>query len=257
MSSHSRPRVWRGATLVAGIGAGLLFATSAINSHGVDLRGSSVTDLTTLLISEREHVNNLQDQIADVNAEITALSQSTHDSRVQKLQPSINALKKQAGFTPMSGPGVTVTLTDAPKSEIDRAQQTGDIPVAGLLVHQQDIQAVVNALWSGGASGISIQGQRVITTTGIKCVGNTVVLQGVPYAPPYVIRAVGNVAQLTTALNTSEYVTLYKTFTVPPYRLGWDLSTESRLDLPAYTGTSDLNYATTDPKAAKATSGSR
>lgn len=257
MPTHSRSRVWRGATLAAGTAAGILFVTSAINSHGVDLRGSSVTDLTTLLISERNHVNALQSQIANVNAQVTTLSQSTHDSRVEKLLPSIRALKKQAGFTPISGPGVTVTLNDAPKSEIDRAQQTGSIPVDLLLVHQQDIQAVVNALWSGGATGISVQGQRLITTTGIKCVGNTVVLQGVPYAPPYVIRAVGNVSALTNALDTSEYVTLYKTFTRAPYLLGWDMTTSSRLDLPAYTGTSDLTSATVAPQAQKATSGSR
>lgn len=257
MSSHSRSRVWRGATFTAGAAAGLLFVTSAINSHGVDLRGSSVTDLTTLLISERNHVNGLQSQIGDLNAEITALSQSTHDVRVEKLQPAISALKRQAGFTPISGPGVTVTLTDAPKSEIDRAQQTGSIAVDLLLVHQQDIQAVVNALWAGGATGISVQGQRLITTTGIKCVGNTVVLHGVPYAPPYVIRAVGNVSHLTTALGTSEYVAAYKTFTVAPYRLGWNLTTSTDIKLPAYTGTSDLASATVDPKAAKETSGNR
>ena len=44
---------------------------------------------------------------------------------------------------------------------------------------------MVNALWRGGAEAMTIQGQRVISTTGIKCVGNTVVLHGIPYAPPY------------------------------------------------------------------------
>jgi len=69
-----------------------------------------------------------------------------------------------------------------------------------LVVHQQDIQGVVNALWSGGAEALTIQGQRVIATTGIKCVGNTVVLHGVPYAPPYVIEAIGDQAALESAL---------------------------------------------------------
>ncbi len=60
-------------------------------------------------------------------------------------------------------------------------------------MHQQDIQAYVNALWAGGAEAITLQGQRLISTTGIKCVGNTVVLDGVPYSPPYVIEAIGDV----------------------------------------------------------------
>ena len=253
MPVPSRSRSWSAATAVVAAGAGLLFVTSAISSHGTDLRGSSVTDLTTLLINEREHVNNLQSQVADLNAQVSALTQSVHDTRVDKLQPAINALKVGAGFTPVTGQGVTVTLNDAPKSVIDQAQRTGDVSVDALLVHQQDIQAVVNALWSGGATGISVQGQRIITTTGIKCVGNTVVLHGVPYSPPYVIAAVGNVKQLTNALDTSEYVQAYQTF-VSTYQLGWNLTTLTQLTVPAYIGTSDLSSARVDTKAVKATS---
>ena len=87
----------------------------------------------------------------------------------------------------MHGPGVRVTLTDAPKS-VDPEGVDPNL----LVVHQQDIQAFVNALWVGGAEAISLQGQRLISTTGIKCVGNTVVLDGVPYSPPYVIEAIGD-----------------------------------------------------------------
>ena len=253
MPVPSRSRAWSAATLVVAGAAGLLFVTSAISSHGVDLRASSVTDLTTLLINEREHVNGLQAEVATLNQEVSALTQSVHDTRVAKLQPALDALKAAAGFTPVSGQGVTVTLTDAPKAIIDEAQRTGSISVDALLVHQQDIQAVVNALWAGGATGIAVQGQRIISTTGIKCVGNTVVLHGVPYSPPYVISAVGSITQLTNALNASEYVTAYKTF-VTTYQLGWNLTTSPTLTVPAYVGTSDLTEARVDTKATKATS---
>ena len=67
----------------------------------------------------------------------------------------------QAGFTPVTGPPVTVTLDDAPAS-ITADGVDPDL----LVVHQQDIQAVVNALWRGGAEAMTIQGQRVISTTG-------------------------------------------------------------------------------------------
>lgn len=254
MPVPSRSRVWSVATLVVAGAAGLLFVTSAITSHGVDLRGSSVTDLTTLLISERERANGLQSEVADLNQQVSALTQSVHDTRVAKLQPALDALKQAAGFTPVSGQGVTVTLTDAPKAIIDEARRTGSVPVDNLLVHQQDIQAVVNALWSGGAAGISVQGQRITSTTGIKCVGNTVVLHGVPYSPPYVINAVGSVARLTNALNSDEYIDAYKTFVPAPYYLGWSLTTSQILTVPAYVGTSDLSWARIDTKATKATS---
>ena len=65
-------------------------------------------------------------------------------------------------------------------------------------MHQQDIQAVVNALWAGGAEAMTIQGQRVVSTTGIKCVGNVVILHGVPYSPPYRISAIGPTDDMLT-----------------------------------------------------------
>lgn len=249
----ARPPAWSLATLVVTAAAGLMFVSSAISSNGTDLRASSVTDLTSLLISERQHADSLQAEIGALNAQISSLSQSVHDRRVDKLTPAINRLKVLAGFTPVSGPGVTVTLADAPKSIIDQAQQGGTVSVDELLVHQQDIQAVVNALWSGGATAISVQGQRIISTTGIKCVGNTVVLHGVPYSPPYVINAVGSIKQLTTALDNSEYVAAYLTF-VTKYQLGWNLSSTPQLTIPAYLGTSDLTQARVDTAATKATS---
>ena len=110
-------------------------------------------------------------------------------------------------MTPVAGPAVSVTLDDAPASVSDEG-----IDADLLVVHQQDIQAVVNALWSGGAEAMTIQGQRVIATTGIKCVGNTVVLHGVPYAPPYVVSAIGEPAKLRAALAESPALQVYRQY---------------------------------------------
>ena len=60
------------------------------------------------------------------------------------------------------------------------------------VIHQQDVQAVVNALWAGGAEAMMLQDQRVISTSAVRCVGNTLILQGRVYSPPYVITAIGD-----------------------------------------------------------------
>ena len=62
----------------------------------------------------------------------------------------------------MHGPAVTVVLKDAPKEEIDHAVSSGEVTADELVVHQQDIQAVVNALWAGGAEAMTLQDQRVV-----------------------------------------------------------------------------------------------
>jgi uncharacterized protein YlxW (UPF0749 family) len=234
---------WRGlAVFVAFVAAGLLFAASGLNSHGVDLRASSVTDLDTLVMHEKNRVDGLHNRVAELNAEVGAMTQQVGDPGAGQLQERIDALKGPAGFEAVSGPGVVVTLDDAPKSEVDAAEADHSVSADQLVVHQQDIQAVVNALWLGGAQAITVQGQRIISTTGIKCIGNTVVLHGVPYSPPYVIKAVGDTSGLLGSLDDSAYVSAYLTF-VDQYDLGWDLTTADYLSMPAYQGTPDLHYA--------------
>jgi uncharacterized protein YlxW (UPF0749 family) len=102
---------------------------------------------------------------------------------------------------------VKVTLDDAPSSVA-----ANGIEPDLLVVHQQDIQAVVNALWSGGAEAMTIQGQRVISTTAVKCVGNTVVLHGIPYSPPYDVVAIVDQARLLDALAASEPIEIYQQY---------------------------------------------
>jgi uncharacterized protein YlxW (UPF0749 family) len=109
-------------------------------------------------------------------------------------------------------------------------------------VHQQDIQAFVNAMWAGGAEAVSLQGQRLISTTGIKCVGNTVVLDGVPYSPPYVIEAIGEPAQLNAALDDSPEVVTYRDY-VDRYQLGLETETLADIAMKPYGGTVGLSHA--------------
>jgi uncharacterized protein YlxW (UPF0749 family) len=130
-----------------------------------------------------------------------------------------------------------VILDDAPASVA-----ANGIEPDLLVVHQQDIQAVVNALWSGGAEAMTIQEQRVISTTAVKCVGNTVVLHGIPYAPPYRIRAIGDQERLHAALASSEPIQIYQQY-VAAYGLVFREKSEERLELPGHEGSLDLTHA--------------
>ena len=111
-------------------------------------------------------------------------------------------------------------------------------------MHQQDIQAVVNALWQGGAAAVTVQGQRIISTTGIKCEGSAVVLQGVPYPQPYVIAAIGDVGDLATSLTDDSYLQLYREQSADPaIDVGWDVDVADDVRVPAYDGVLSLSYA--------------
>jgi uncharacterized protein YlxW (UPF0749 family) len=229
--------------VLVAVGAGGLFVTTGLNAHGLDLRAASVTDLASVVRQEKQRTDGLQDQVAQLNREVTRLGKQVDDPAVEELQSRVNALKQPGGLLPVTGPGVTVVLDDAPASEIDKVvSENGPVTSDMLVVHQQDIQAVVNALWAGGAEAVTINGQRVVATTGIKCVGNTVILHGVPYSPPYRISAIGDQAGMATSLATDPYVHAYQTF-VRSFHLGYAFSESATLDLPGYQGSTDLRYA--------------
>jgi uncharacterized protein YlxW (UPF0749 family) len=95
---------------------------------------------------------------------------------------------------------------------------------------------------AGGARAMQIMDQRVIATSAVRCVGNTLLLHGVVYSPPYVITAVGDPTALRHALDASPDVQIYKQY-VSAYQLGYDLKVERKIKLPAYTGPLELQYA--------------
>ena len=222
--------------------AGGLFVTSSIDAQGSDLRAASVTDLSTLVRGQRTDTDALQQRLAALNGDVNRLSRGVGDNQVTKLQRRVDELRGPSGLRPVSGPGVTVTLQDAPQDVLDQAAEDGEPPGDTLVVHQQDIQAVVNALWLGGAEAISIMDQRIITTTGIKCAGPTVILHNVPYSPPYRIKAVGDPTDLLAALDRSDYIDAYRTVadSLRPRLRG---SVSNRVDVPGYQGTLELRYA--------------
>ena len=239
--------IWRLATPVAFVGAGALLVTSAVNSAGTDLRPGQYADLADLAQQETDRVAALQDRVAALTSEVEQLSGQLDTGAMSRVQEEIDALAGPAGLTSVEGPGLTVTLDDAPESIRESA---GEEQLKETIVHQQDIQAVANAMWAGGAEAMTLQGQRVVSTTGIKCVGNTVLLHGVTYAPPYVISAIGDPEEMQESIASSPYIAAYRDY-VDTWRLGWDVTVEESIEAPAYGGTTDMRYArATDTGAA-------
>ncbi len=230
------PGRWQVAVPVAAGVAGLMFVASAVSAAGTDLRSSS-TDLQGLVDDRAVEVARLRAEVDAVQAAVDQLGAGVEGAAVRQVRREVADVGEDAGLTPVSGTGLVVTLEDSPIETLPE-----DIDPNLLVVHQQDLQAFVNALWSGGASGITLQGQRLVSTTGVKCVGNTVVLEGVPYAPPYRIEAVGDPDALTQALDESPEVRDYRDY-AERYYLGLDVNEAGRLSLPAYGGRPVMEYA--------------
>lgn len=226
------------ATFVTCLAAGLMLTTGALASKGADLRPNQTTDLIDLVREESRHNADLAAQVAELRARVDELAKGASSSEAG--EDDLEGLSRDAALSPVKGPAVTVTLTDAPLT-VKPAGVADEL----LIVHQQDIQAVANALWAGGAEAMTIQGQRVTALTGIKCVGNTVVLHGVPYAPPYVITAIGDPDALEASLAGSEYLRTYQEY-VTAYRLGYSQERKDEVTMPGFKGSIELTHAHPD-----------
>jgi uncharacterized protein YlxW (UPF0749 family) len=203
---------WRFGVPLVCLLAGLLLAATHGVSGGAEIRRSDAPRLVDL-------VREAQSSVSQLNAERDALvgkldsmhGRSSNTALAAMLRRSAE-LAGDAGMDPVHGPGLAVTLQDAQRDANGRFPR--DATPDDLVVHQQDIQAVLNALWSAGAEAIQMQDQRIIGTSVPRCVGNTLLLNGRTYSPPYTITAIGNAAAMQAALAAAPLVILYKQYVV-------------------------------------------
>ena len=231
-TTWTRPGGRRPALLVplTALLAGLLFATSAETAQGTDLRADRRLQLSDLIAEERAQVDRQETTAAALRRDVAAGTEqaSARNARVAQARVEGDALALAAGLEPVVGPALTVSLDDAPRTSFS------DNP-DDRVVHQQDVQAVVNALWAGGAEAMTLMGQRVISTSAVRCVGNTVVLHGQVYGPPFVVTAIGDQDRMRASLDLEPVVELFQRY-VERFGLGYAVTAQQEARLPAYEG---------------------
>ena len=239
-----RVSAWRALTGVAAALAGLMFATSATTARGTDLRSTAGrARLTDLIASQQQTVDALEARAARLR---TAVEDATGEAalgnaRVRELDRANERLGVPVGLAALRGPGLSVSLDDAPRPP-DGEPPPGNPAPDDLVVHEQDVLAVINALWAGGADAVTVMGDRIIGTSAVRCVGNTLLLHGNVYSPPFVVAAIGDPARLMEALDASRGVQLFRSY-VAAYGLGYVVEPLTDLRVPAYEGALQLNHA--------------
>lgn len=223
---QTRQSPWRFGVPLVCLLAGLLLAATHDVSGGAEIRRSDAPRLVDLVRETQASVNRLSAQREQLAAKIDAAHGRSSDAALAAMLRRSAQLAGEAGMSPVHGPGLVVTLQDAQRDANGRFPR--DASPDDLVVHQQDIQAVLNALWSAGAEAIQMQDQRIIATSVPRCVGNTLLLNGRTYSPPYTITAIGNAAAMQAALAAAPLVTLYKQYAV---RFGLGYQEEVRSDV--------------------------
>jgi uncharacterized protein YlxW (UPF0749 family) len=235
---------WRALVPLTVAAAAVLLVTSARTARGTDLRPSATLQVSQRISLAERDVARLTRQVDALRSRISAVTARAGgaDAGIAAAQRAAASLATAAGLSAVAGPALAVSLDDAPHAAQQRALAAGAQP-DDLVIHQQDVQAVVNAMWAGGAEAMSIMGQRVVATTAVKCVGNTLLLHGRAYGPPFVIRAIGDVAGMRAALQADPDVQIFQQY-VAAYGLGYRLTEAAKTTLPAYDGPLELSSAT-------------
>ena len=241
-----RPSLWTVLVPVVALAAGLLFATSSQTAQGTDLRAGESTQLSGLIQQREAALARQQDELALVQQQVQGLTDqaASRNGEVAAAQGTGALQEPSAGLTEISGPGLSVTLDDAPPQA--RNSLPGGVPVDNLVIHQSDVQGVVNALWAAGADGVAIMGRRLIATSAVICVGNTLLLHGRTYSPPFVVTAVGNSSAMRQQLSASYDVGLLRA-AVQQFGLTYQVVDQRAVDLPAYDGLPEMQYASPAP----------
>lgn len=230
---------WRVLVPVVCLLAGIGFAASHRDARGTELRSPVTANLADLVRVAEAKVKDADAILAGLQAQVSAATRDAGrgNSAVAAAQAKVSPVLAPGGLTAVRGPGIEVILNDA-----SSVPAGSDVDPNQLVVHQSDLQAVVNSLWAGGAEAMTIAGQRVIATSAVRCVGNTLLLNGEVYSPPFRVDAIGPYQAMQRALDRSPGVALFKQ-AAGYYGLGYTVESQNRLSLPAFHGSIGLTYA--------------
>jgi uncharacterized protein YlxW (UPF0749 family) len=230
---------WQVLVPVVAFVAGLLFAVSGVASHGTDLRASSTADLADVIRDTEAKNAELEETATKLDHQVQAETSNVaaSDGAVAAAQRRSASLQDPAGLVAEQGTGLVVVLDDSNRTP-DPA-----IDPNNYVIHQSDLQAVVNSLWAGGAEAMSIAGQRVVATSAVRCVGNTLLINGLLVGRPFRIEAIGPADAMRSALDRSYGVSLLRQ-AVTALGVGFTIDNAPRITVSAYDGPIGLSYAT-------------
>jgi len=145
-----------------------------------------------------QRVADLSQQLAQAEREKEILVRQVQDLtnviHGNSTADTMFSARMKAGLVAVTGPGIIVTIDDS-----KRPSKPGENPNL-YIIHDDDILKVINELWAAGAEAVSINEQRLVVNSEIRCAGPTLSVNNTRSSPPYEVKAIGNSATLETAL---------------------------------------------------------
>jgi uncharacterized protein YlxW (UPF0749 family) len=229
-------------TFVLGAFIGLALKTqnavdrAALPSSRFSTLAEAYIEMKRSMMAYQATINNLQK-----TNEVLTDQAAAGDPQLKVLTDQVKQAQFVAGLTDVTGPGVVVTLNDSKmRAPANLPASLSPQIMADYLIHDVDLQRVLNELKAGGAEAFAINGERIVTNTAVRCVGPAIQVNGIPIAPPYNVQAIGDPDTLMTVMNMQGGISDQLKRTDPAMIA---VSKRPKMLIKAYDGATQFRYA--------------
>lgn len=195
-------------------------------------------ELRDSVLKEKEKYDNTYSKVEKLEKELEKLREKAaeNSAQSQELQDNLKKYNNLLGYTELKGRGITITLKDGSSEVLNQKNLVESI------VHDGDIVQVINALKNAGAEAISVNGQRIVNTSAVECIGNVVTINNQKIGAPFVISAIGRSSEmLYGAINIpGGYISILKKAGVEV-----EIQKENNIIIPKYEGVYNYTYMKT------------
>ena len=197
---------------------------------------SRAADLTRQLREEKDKNEALMAQLYTLKDDLQEFKEeaATSSDYSKVLSNQLKRAEILAGLTAVEGAGLIVTVRDS------RQPSMSNVDPNLYIVHDTDILWIMNELNDAGAEAIQINGERVVSTTEVRCAGSTISINNNRFAEPFEIMAIGDAANMENALMMRDGV--YDN--LRGYGVDITVKKASKLTINAYKGNINFSHAT-------------
>ncbi len=217
------------AAFILGLILALQFrVTSAEDNATPRNRGEELALEKKQLVSD---LLQLQEEIVDLSAKLDKAGEGQNEAS-EELEKELAKIKRYAGLTPVSGPGVELSV-----QSISRYAELGNAD--GNNITDEHLLKIINDLYSAGAEAIAINDRRLTVLSEIRLAGSHINVNGVPLSTPYRITAIGNATALKGRLEIKEGIVEY----LSEFGVSVKVQVKENIVIPAFAGALNFEFA--------------
>lgn len=198
-------------------------------------RSTNLVDVVKTLQKDKEQLQKTLESLRKEASEFEHRAAAS-DGLLSDYIAQEKKFKELAGLTEAEGQGIKIVLADA-------ANMPPNSDPNDYIVHSSDLQTILNILWRGGAKAVSINGERLVGTSAIRCVGTTILINSTLLGSPYEIHAIGNSKNLKKTLLEDEGTKIFFGKTLTGLGISVELREENNIRVPDYKGGLDAEFA--------------